>query len=233
MTSDADPHEEFEIAALRRAHGALDAEGVARLDEHLATCVDCCAFAATAAATADALRGRAVRSSASRDWTRIRSGLDARMAAVRRRFAARLAMTCALVAGCWWVKGFEWAVVVAGVSAVAMGGVFVFYTLPRERTARRAAQSDYALLVFYRTDLDQEIASLRASRAFVFLLGAIWIGLAVLFVSTAQDAWRDGRPYDPSFRILLLSANLVLVVLKAHRAWVVLPRLERERRDLE
>jgi hypothetical protein len=233
MTSDADPHEEFEIAALRRARGALDEEGVARLDAHLGTCAACSGFAATAAATTDALRGRVRRSSASRDWTRIRSGLDARAKELRRRLIPPLVVDCVLVAIVWPLKGPGYAALLAGIAALGLAGLFVFWILPRQRAARRAARSDTALLKYYRADLDREIRAFQSAKVCAFLVGAVWLYLAGSFIATAQNAWRAGRPYDVTDNVIMLLGNAGAMALMAYQGWVLLPRLERERKDLK
>jgi hypothetical protein len=232
MTTDTSACEEFEIAALRRARGAIDAAGAARLEAHLGTCTACRAFAETAAVTEQALRGRSRRASAGRDWVRIRAGLDARSKDLRKHVVRSLGVTWILVALAWLLEGVPFALFTGGASVVTVAVVVIFHVLPRERAARRAARSDAALLAWYRADLDREIRSLRVARPMVFVLGALWLGTCALSASQMIFAWSAGRPFDSRLQLFPPLVIAFVIAQFAYQGWVRLPRLERERKDL-
>src|SRR5262245_55350788 len=133
MTSVADPHEEFEIAALRRARGALDAEGVARLDAHLAACAACRSFASTAEATEAALRVRGVEAAARRALPNVREVADRRARGMLLRAVIGVSAWAAITALDIWARGFASVAVPAIIGAATIAGGASFLLLPRLR----------------------------------------------------------------------------------------------------
>jgi hypothetical protein len=219
MTTTTSPHEEFEIAALRRARGALDADGAARLDAHLATCAACQGFAETAAATGRRWAARTRTATASRDWAATRAAFrDRRRArgwppdgvgadAARRCSGGRSRRRC---------SGRR--VVVRDARRVAKG-----------RGGRRAGATSRVVdeLAFWARG--REIAVIRRSKPLFPMLAASFGGLiAVNLALLAKALFFDDRPSAAGLLILWSSCPVRL----ARRAQVVLPRLERERLEL-
>jgi len=233
MTSSADPHEEFEIAALRRARGALDAAGVARLGQHLATCAACRGFAATAEATENALHGRTRTATTSRDWESTRAAFRDRRRAVRRGALTAWALTPPLVAVFWWTLAppLFWCLV-AWMSAMLV--VASRAGAEDARRARRAEVVDADLLAFYRTDLDREIAVIRGSKPLFPILAASFGAMIVATLALlAKALFFDDRPFaEPQLLMPLVVLPIVFAWL-SRRVRVVLPRLERERKELD
>jgi len=233
MTTAADPHEEFEIAALRRSRGALDVAAVARLDVHLATCAACRSFAATAEATEAALGGRTRTASASRDWAATRAAFRGRRHALRRGALTAWALTPPLVAVFWWTLAppLFWCL-------VAWWSVMLVVASRRgaedARQARRAEVVDEELLSFYRAHLDGEIAVIRRSKPLFPLLTASFGALIVANLALlAKALFFDDRPFaEPQLMMPLVVLPTVFAWLW-RRVRVVLPRLERERRELD
>ncbi len=233
MTTSADPHEEFEIDALRRARGALDADGVARLNAHLATCATCRAFAATAEATKNALSGRTRNAAASRDWESTRSAFRDRRRAARRGAVTGWALLPPLLAVFWWTLAPPLFLCLAAwttamlVAASRRGAADA-------RSARRAESVDEELLAFYRADLDREIALIRGSKHLIPLLAVSFgVLMAANLALLAKALFFDDRPFaEPQLLMPLMVLPTVFVWLW-RRVRVVLPRLERERRELD
>jgi predicted anti-sigma-YlaC factor YlaD len=241
MTSDSDPHEEFEIAALRRARAALDEDGVARLDAHLATCAACRGFAATDAAAATALRRRAAEAAASRDLAKTRASVRARAARDRVRLA-NVAILAALVfvlilsmegrgIGDWdWQEIASLLVVHATIPVV----VYVAWYLPRRRRdAEAESLASGELLRNHRRDLDKEVGDLvwRQDRAVGVVTTILFMDLYYAHEEAQLDDLLPG--YANWRKIAVLAAIGVYVATwVGWRYFVDLPRLERERRDL-
>lgn len=234
MTSASDPHEEFEIAALRRARGALDDEGVTRLDAHLATCAACRDFGAVAEATEQALRARGHAAVAKASPESVRSGLGA-LQRVRRTKALRdAAGITLLVPVVWWGIAWWFAlwVVVSGVLSFALRGV---RELDRRRRLQRSDEID--LLTQFRFDLDAEIARLRRMERYGPLLFGVCAVEAVRTACIALARLVNGRPIADS-RFVLTELVIVLIAIAVivwpqwRRSKSELPSLVRSREDL-
>jgi hypothetical protein len=233
MTTAAGLHEEFEIAALRRARAALDGAAAERLFAHLTTCSACRGFAETAEATGRALRRRAERATAERDWNDVRAGFRRRLALDRSRLARGLLVVAAIVALNWWQQGPVSAAVVGGFAAVVVAVGLLAVVMPRMRRARRAETVDTDLLAYYRADLDREIDGLRKCRPFLGVLTVLCAAVVVLtFVNIAKDLWLQPRPFEAARAVVPILMVSLLAIPAWYRDRVVLPRLERERREL-
>jgi hypothetical protein len=232
MTTSADPHEEFEIDALRRARGALDAEGVARLEAHLAGCARCRGFAETAEATETALRAR---SGGTRDLTVVTAAFVRHLrrdVAIRasQAFGGGALVACTVL----WTQGWEYGLfgVVGAAVGVAAGVYFVLLPRRRRRLADAAARPDY--FAYYRRELDKEIKGLRALRPIVRVVGVICAAVVVVSVLNVFVKWGE----TGEFRAVRIAVGALLMSTLAtipswYNAYRLLLRLERERRDLD
>jgi hypothetical protein len=233
MTTAADSHEEFEIAALRRARGALDAEGAARLEVHLATCAGCRAFGEIATAAEAALHARASAATVGRDWAAVRGGFARRVARDRTRIVRGVAVVAVIVALNWWMQGPVSAAVIGGMAAALVIVGLLTVVLPRTRRARRAERVDEDLIAYYRADLDREIDGLRKSKPLLGILSVLCAGVVVLTaVNVVKDVWLQPRPFEAARDVGPVIMVSFLAIPAWYRARVVLPRLEREREDL-
>jgi hypothetical protein len=233
MKPAADAHEEFEIASLRRARGALDAAASARLAAHLASCGACRSFAATAEATQAALRGRVVAAAGGRDWDRVRAAFRARRRHRTRATRTGLAMLTAIVALETWAFGPAWGAAL-GVFALVVLVFGLFRTiLPNARRAREAERVDAELLDFFRRDLDHEIEELRRSKPLLPVV--LWIYALLVLVTAglvAKRLWITHEPVEwPELLVPVVVVTGVWVPIW-RRVRVSLPRLERERQEL-
>ena len=229
MTSDASACEEFEIAALRRARGALDTEAAGRLAAHLAGCGACRGFAATAVATEAALRGRAAAERPLPD--RARDAMRRRLGDARSRLVRGLGVVAVIVALEAWSQGATGALIVGGLAAAIVAVGFVTVVLPRRRQAMAAATGG-DLLGYLRTDLDWEIGELRKARPALAVLGLLGAALFVLTIfNIVKDLWLVPRPVETAKYVAPLVISALVGVRLWHDVRRRLPRLERERED--
>jgi hypothetical protein len=233
MTTAADPHEEFEIAALRRARGALDGDLTRRLEAHLSSCDSCRSFAAAAEATAGALRGLARTATSSRDWDAMRSAFRAHRNARRRGARTAWALTPPLVAVLLWTLSppLSWCLVAWLIVMLVLASRS---DANEARRARLAGVVSADLLAFYRADLDREIALIRKSKP-LFPMLAVSFGLMIVasLALLVKALIADDRPFDEPQLLMPLVVLPIVFAWLWRRVRVVLPRLERERKELD
>jgi len=262
MTTPDDPHEEFEIAALLRARRALDSSAMARLDAHLAACAACRSYAATAAATESMLRRRVREAAGVRDWDKIRDAVRARSGRDRNRMLISAAVLAAYLATmCVWPReldGDEGRGPVGPVSWAIILTIGLLVTIVRSRSRRRRAlaaeeKAPVELARFHRREVEKEIDQLRSRRTFALMAIAVFVVVDLLALAQIASGRRffartvhvedppgshvyyerpdDRRPdWRPLVHVALLHTALVWWFW--YRTFFVLPRLERERRDL-
>jgi anti-sigma factor RsiW len=218
MTDDC---EAFEIAIERRAHGDLGPEETRALDEHLARCPRCPAFAALVGATSDRLHRDAADAARQVDWP-----------ALERRLAGRARR----------MRRSGWLVPVALLGAAALslalglplrgallmaGGALVTTALAHRLRTRwlhdlaAAEASREGLLAFSRQQVEAE---LRAAR-----LGSV--ALAALAIMQVIVIELVGHPARLS-RLAVLGGAGLLLAAAALLALIEAPRLRRERAEL-
>ncbi len=233
MNTQASHCEEFEIAALRRARGALEPSVTERLDAHLGACPSCRGFAATAAATESALRARARDLTDGRDWDRVRHGFHARRRLDRSRKLGGLACFAVMGVVAWWALGPATGALFVAFLVGIVAFVYWRFVLPEQRRARRAEALDADLLEFYRRDLDTEIAALRGARRLVVVLTVLGVGNLLFLIADVVKELVRGRGLPDVEKYL---ATFVVFALVGGVMWVrgrrVLPRLLREREEL-
>jgi len=233
MTTTTSSCEQFEIAALRQARGALDAEATARLATHLVSCAGCRDFAATASATEAAMRLRVREASAGRDWETVRARFWARRRLDRNRKLRGLASFVLIFGLTAWSLG---PVAGTGVALFAVAMLAIGWwrvVLPEQRRARAARSVDADLLAFYRRDLDQELARLRGSRLLVVVMVVLFASNLVLMLGhVAKEMWLGhGFPDVQSYVATFVVFAVIGGMMWCHGRYR-LPRLERERREL-
>jgi hypothetical protein len=218
MTKNCDEHE---IDVERRAHGALGPEEARALDEHLAGCERCRAFAALVGGVDAGLRGAAEEAARAVRWDVVERRLGERARRMRR---ARWLVPVALLAtaAVAFALGLP-----AGGALVMAGGAVATTVAARALAARwlaelaRAEASREGLLAFSRKQVDAE---LRAARVGSVALAALAVAqVAVLEVLGPPTA--GGRAAVVAGAALLLVTAAALGLREA-------PRLRRERAEL-
>ena len=225
--------EEFEIAALRRSRGAIDAGMVERLQAHLGSCTGCHGFAATAEATEAALRGRVRAASDGRDWDRVRAGFRARRRVDRNRKLRGLASFAVMVAIAWSVGGPITGAAFAVLFALIGALLYRWFLVPEQRRWRDVESIDTEMLAFYRSDLDKEIAGLRGGRPLLVVFGLLLAMNALLMAGhiVKEILLGNGLPRLETYLATFVTFAALGGVFWL-RARLLLPRLERERREL-
>lgn len=228
MQIDSNSCEPFEVALLRRAHGALDAHSAASLDRHLAACADCRAYAAGAEAPP-----YPTAPPAALDWRAILEGFRAHRRAARRRALLGTGALVLLVSGTAVTLG-PWAGGALALGTALAAGYHVAAVVGPEARHLRALESDRASLVDrYRADLDRRLSELRGARQVVFITGLLLvINLAFMLAKIARELWH-GRAFPDveSHLATFVTFTVVGAVMAAHGRRA-LPRLERERAEL-
>lgn len=211
--------DDYQVAALQRLHGALEAGRAGTLAAHLSSCATCRAFETGAKELEEAMKVHAERMSGEVDWER----LGASLARWRKR----------LLAGQW--QALAGMLVVVPLVALAFGDVINpgaiigaltvlalgwFATRRRLSESQQAARSSDELLVFLRAQHDQLIRTEKQNAvalpiiALLPLLGPLLGGITPWSV------------FGTAMTMALLAA------LAVRSRFVLLPRLERERAEL-
>jgi hypothetical protein len=212
-------HDDLEIAIEQRRYGALDPEGAARLNEHLASCSDCRAFATFTTHTEDEMRQQAAAAITYMDWARISRGIAGWRAEIRRRPWRGLLQTIAMFPAMWLLFGVNaiWPTI----------GALIGHELYRRRVRRSLAEMRHAetwrpaLLVLYQRQLDREIVE---HRRVIFIVPIALGAIAV---------WILFRPRLTVQLVIAAALALAAVCECAWVVWIKLPRLRRERAALE
>jgi hypothetical protein len=212
-------HDDFEIAIEQRRYGALDPAGAARLEEHLASCPDCRAFATLTSETEDEMRQQAALTISRVDWTRIEHGIGNWRDEIRRRPWRSLIETIVMLPALWLVFGFN----MIGPTVGAVIGLEIVRRRLRGRLAesQRAEASRGALLDFYRRQLDREIMEHRRA---VAIAAVTIVGFPLVIL------W---RPHSTFQLAVAAGLTFAMVCLGAWLALIKLPRLRRERATLD
>lgn len=215
--------EETEVALERRLHGALHPEEEPALAAHLSGCPACRAYERTGRDAEVAMRAVAAEAVRGMDWERVRAGvrrgqrgywLEQWVAPV----VAVLAFVPLAVRGSPpWV----W-LMVAGVTLPLCARMFS-QARARLRVAHEAARTDLAALAWMREEADQRLRSRRLLLTLDAALPALVCG-TLLFGQGPAAGWA---------RAGLLLLVVALAVDSAWGLWVELPRLQRERAELE
>jgi hypothetical protein len=212
-------HDDFETAIEQRRHGALDPEGAARLDEHLASCLACGAFATLTTQTEDEMRQQAAAAIEGIDWSWIEKGVVEWRAKTRRSFWIGVISTLAVLPSLLYTASVFGYVASVGLAI----GVAVSYRHDRRALVEShdAERSHGSLLQFYRGRVAREIVLRRRGLAFLFAF-AIAI-VAVAFTMRLSS----------STRIFAIGLATMFVAGGAWSAFVTIPRLRRERAALD
>jgi Putative zinc-finger len=212
-------HDEFETAIEQRRHGALDPEGAARLDEHLASCSECGAFATLTTQTEDAMRQQAAAALEGIDWSWIETAVVEWRAKTRRSFWIGVISTLAVLPSLLYSASAFGYVASAG---LAIGVVISYRHSRRALVASHDAETSHgSLLQFYRERVTREIVLRRRGLVFLFAF-AIALVAAVLAMR-----------FSFSQRVFAIGIATMFVAGGAWSAFVKLPRLKRERATLD
>jgi len=235
MTTTTSPHEEFEIAALRRARGALDADGVARLEAHLATCAACRGFSSMDAATKTAMRRRAREAVALRNWEKCRAVVRSRQQRVRKLFLWYVAIITVLVAIAGWRIGATSALIVGVACILTSATMALAWFIPFRRRATKAeSDGPVELLRFCRFELDSKINAIHGNARIRWVMLPFYLFMLAACISRSLRDDSLARPNGSwlyAFQPLFLWTGYLFTLW--YKALVLLPRLERERRELD
>ncbi|CAN5344279.1 hypothetical protein BH11MYX1_BH11MYX1_36210 [soil metagenome] len=224
-------HDDYEIAIEQRRHGALDSEGVARLDEHLASCSACAAFADVSHHTEDEMRQQAAAATTRVDWSKIERYLASRSKQDRIKHVQLVgfAVMIFVIMGVFALRARSWHHAVAPLVVGCFFLLVLFTTaeILRRRSKRlatevtTAARTKAGLLEFYRRQLDREIVAHRRAVPISIAICFLWTGPLLL-----------GSPPLPTI-VLDVGAAVALLVAVAWDRLVRLPRLRKERAALD
>jgi hypothetical protein len=212
-------HDDFETAIEQRRHGALDPEGAARLDEHLASCSECGAFATLTTQTEGEMRQQAAAAIEGIDWTWIEKGVVEWRAKTRRSFWIGVISTLAVLPSLLYSASAFGYLASVGLAI----GVAISYRHGRRALVEShdAARSRGSLLPFYRERVAREIVLRRRGLAFL-------VAFAIAIVAVAFT-----MRFSFSVRIFALGIATMIVAGGAWSAFVKIPRLRREREALD
>jgi hypothetical protein len=225
--------EGFEIAIEMRLHGAADAGASAGLNAHLATCASCREFEAAVRRMENSMKRDSEDVARQIDWSRLSTRVQ-QLKTENWIFPLGLLLSfVVLVAGVFLVTGPipAWRDLSSAVGVVVVAFLLLFsYSSSRAATrlreARNAEESREKLLAYWRKALEERTRRLR--RYWLTLP----LGAAPLLLLTA---WNAHRAHFPVVVLVLSDALLpaLFIGLALDLRFVQLPRLEREREELE
>jgi predicted anti-sigma-YlaC factor YlaD len=212
-------HDDFETAIEQRRHGALDPEGAARLDEHLASCSACGAFATVTTQTENEMRQQAAAAIEGLDWSWIEKSVVEWRTKTRRSFWIGVISTLAVLPSLLsHASAFGY---VASVG-LAIGVVMSYRHHRRTLVESHDAESSHgSLLQFYRERVDREIVVRRRGLAFL-------VAFAIAIVAVAFT-----MRFSFSTRVFAIGIATMFVAGGAWSAFVKIPRLRREHAALD
>lgn len=217
--------DDFEVAVEQRLHGALDAAGAARLADHLSSCAGCRAFETRSRELEDAMRTHAARMSDEVDWKQLGESLDR----WRRQLlggtwkglaAIFLSVPFLALAFGYEVGGLSGLVsgIIGGLTVVVWGRIAARRAIAEARQAERASGQ---LLLFMRGQLDKLIR-LEKQNALVLP----FLALLPLYGPLSREI----TPWSLFGAAMLM---VLMVGLALRSRFIVLPRLRRERAELD
>jgi hypothetical protein len=212
---------DFEVAIEQRLHGALDPDPAERLAQHLSSCEACRAFEAQARELEQAMRTDAANDISDVDWSRLGRNLEhwkrQMLAGAWKGLAA--VIVAAPLLGLVFGRGHIATGLFAGLGVVVWGRIVARRSIARAREVEHAPGS---LLVLLRTQIDKLI-KIEKQNALVLPFCTL-LPIYGLLVAGELTPWRIAG-----------TAMLVLifVALALRSRFVVLPRLLRERAELE
>ncbi|HKE14164.1 MAG TPA: zf-HC2 domain-containing protein [Kofleriaceae bacterium] len=213
--------DDFEVAIEQRLHGGLDGDPAERLAQHLSSCPACRAFEARSEELEQAMRMHAAVAIGDVDWNRLGRNLERwrkqMLAGAWKGLAA--VIVAAPLLGLVFGRGAIATGVIAGLAVVAWGRIVARRSIAGAREVEHAPGS---LLVLLRTQLDRLIEIEKQNALVLPFLALIPIG--GLLAAGELTPWR----------IAGAAALMLLLAAFALRSrFVVLPRLLRERAELE
>lgn len=207
-----------ELALEQRLGGALPFDGAASLDEHLAGCAACRAYAEVAARSSAALAAAGAEAVAGADWDRIEASLRRQRHSAVRRVALDLLTSAVVVPlGLYGLVPPERRAAVLAPLLAAAAASALWRAAYHGWLARRAAALDgLELVAFHRAELR---ADLRRSACGRWLAAAAVIALACCALVLGAT-WRE--------RLAFGALGLVVAGTWVYVLAVRVPRLRRQ-----
>jgi hypothetical protein len=220
---------DFEIAIEMRLHGALADERAAELDEHLASCDACRRFETLAQTTKGTMNMRANTVASKMDWERVWENIKATERDLHRDLSWGRTLPAITIGVAICVVGL-W---VAGSRNAWFNALFPCLFIPafiwhQRRGIRRRLQELKQVervrdetVQYYRKDVERRIRVLRRSMLGAPLFGLFFMGAGLYWAFSATSI---------AFYVAL---GIVFILLPLYTRIAVLPRLQRERKELE
>ncbi len=212
--------DDFEVAIEQRLHGALDPESAGRLAQHLSSCEACRAFEAQSRELEQAMRTHAVNAIGDVDWSKVGRNVERwkrqMLAGVWKGLAA--VIVAAPLVGLVFGRGYIATSFIAGLAVVVWGRIIARRSIAEVREVEHAPGPLLALL---RSQLDK-LVRIEKQNALVLPFFTL-IPIAGLLAGELTP-WRIAG----AAMLVLLFAAFAL-----RSRFVVLPRLLRERAELE
>lgn len=219
---------EFQIAIEMRLHGALADERAAGLDEHLASCDACRRFETLAEKTKATMSMRANTVVSKMDWERVLERIKATERGLHQdlswgRTLSAITIGVAIGVASLWLAGSR-----DTLFNIIFPCIFIpaFTWLQRCGVRRRLQELKQAELVrdeivqHYRKDVERRIRVLRRSILAAPLFGIFCMGAGLYRAFSATSI---------AFHVIL---GLAFILLPLYTRIAVLPRLQRERKEL-
>lgn len=220
---------DFQIAIEMRLLGALADERAAELHEHLASCDACRRFETLALTTKRTMNMRANTVASAMDWEHVLEKIKAIEKGLQRELSwgttlSVITIGVPLGAALSWLAGSRDPF---GTIVFLCAFFFAFIGLRRCDARRRLQELKQAERVrdetvqYYRNDVERRIGVLRRRILCTPLFGILCIGYGL---------YRAFSALSITFYVIL---GLVLILMSLYTGIAVLPRLRRERRELE
>ena len=219
---------EFQVAIEMRLHGALEADMTAGLDEHLASCEACRRFETLARKTEGTMNTCANTAASGMDWERVRKKIEAMERGLHRELSwpttlFAMAIGAATGAVTVWAVGSKNPLYDSIFLCVFLA-VLIWYC---RRGLRRRLQElkqvegvREEIVQYYRKDVERRIKVQRRCMLPSLLFGLFFIGVGLCTASSATSI------------AFYVAWGLIWILLPLYSRVAVLPRLQRERKEL-
>ncbi len=220
---------EFQIAIEMRLHGALPDERTAEVHEHLASCDACRHFETLALTTKRTMDVRANTVASEIDWEHVLEKIKAMEKGLYRdlswgRILCEITISVPIFVALLWLTGSRDPFFTIVFLCTSFSTLIALRRCAARRRLQELKQAELVrdeIVQYYRNDVEGRIRVLRRSILCAPLFGILCIGYGLY------------RAFSTVSIAVCVILGLLFILMSLYNGIAVLPRLQRERRELE